>query len=47
MRIFRNKLFIGCVCILLAVLVGFVLDPFIEQAASGNHRCFADKAGHP
>ena len=36
MRIFRNKLFIGCVCILLAVLVGFVLIPSLNRQQTGT-----------
>lgn len=31
MRILRNKLFIGCLCILLALLVGFVLIPVLNK----------------
>jgi pilus assembly protein CpaB len=36
MSIFRNKLFIGCVCILLAVLVGFVLIPSLNKQQTGT-----------
>jgi pilus assembly protein CpaB len=36
MRIFRNKLFVGCVCILLAVLIGFVVIPSLNKQQTGT-----------
>ena len=37
MRIIRNKLFIGCLCILLAVLVGFMLIPSLNKQQTGSN----------